>query len=449
MPTYDTALEQNEYRLVLVKAGSHAIWAERNGNALRLPRVAIPRCLRQAEQLQQTVKQVWRLRNIVLDFLPGSKCSPACAVVEIVSPESPPGLIPACIDEIPTEEMNCQERVVVEGIVTGAVDGRGPFSRIGWIEEAMEWLRFETADTAAFTGEFRQYNAGGSFALIRFAADSGPAYWLKATGDPNRHEFHIVAKLADLCPEFLPRRIAAREDWNAWLMEDAGQPLDSWTKPALELAVCSLAELQKRTLDRTNDLMASGFFDQRIGTLRASLPDLVAYLDEAMTRQISTKVPRLEKRRLSQLASLLDNACSRMEDLGIPDTVVHDDINSGNILFSGQHCVFTDWCEAGVGNPFLTFQHLCLLQPGNGEDWNPRLREAYKQCWLEYLTASQIERAFLLMPLLAILSYLYGHGTWLHTEQRYEPHVESYARSLARHLDRAAGDSQVLEVLCH
>ena len=219
--------------------------------------------------------------------------------------------------------------------------------------------------------------------------------------------------------------------------------------PALELAAFSLAELQKKTMGRTDDFLASGFFDLRIGTLRASLPDLIAYIDEAMTRQASTKVPRLEKQRLWQLANLLDNACSRMENLGIPDTVVHNDINSGNILFSGSQCVFTDWCEAGVGNPFLTFQLLCLLQTGNGDDWNPRLREAYKQCWLEHLTASQIEEAFALMPLLAVLSYLYGRGTWLHSDQRNNPNIETHARSLARHMDRVSQDSRLMEVLCH
>jgi hypothetical protein len=45
--------------------------------------------------------------------------------------------------------------------------------------------------------------------------------------------------LAELCPEFLPHRIAEREDWNAWLMEDAGQPVQSWTLTALEQAVFS------------------------------------------------------------------------------------------------------------------------------------------------------------------------------------------------------------------
>jgi hypothetical protein len=149
------------------------------------------------------------------------------------------------------------------------------------------------------------------------------------------------------------------------------------------------------------------------------------------------------------MASILQDACFRMEALKIPDTLVHNDMNSGNILFRGTHCVFTDWCEIGVGNPFFTLQYLCLLQPRGEHDWTPRLRELYRQCWLDLLSASQIEKGLELLPLLAILSYLYGRGSWLHSERRNDPHVESYARSLARHRDRAAQNPRLLEVQCH
>jgi hypothetical protein len=450
MLPHDVALEQNEYRLVLVKSGSHAIWAENTGEMWRLPRIAIPRCTRPAEKLQQAMERAWLLCCVVVDFLPAGKCSTPCVVAEILPSHFPHGLTATGIDEIPAEEMTSEERQVVEDILSGETGTRGPFSRIGWITEAMEWLHAAVGYKVVLAGGIRQYNAGGNFALVRFATEAGPAYWLKATGDPNTHEFHITEKLAELCPESLPRRIAARVDWNAWLMEDAGQPLDSWNLSALEQTVLCMAGLQKKSIGLSHEFLTVGAFDQRLGNLRAHLPKLFEYLDEAMAKQTSVKVQRIEKRRLWQMADTLQDACSRMEDLGIPDTLIHNDINSGNILFRGTHCVFTDWCEVGVGNPFLTFQHLCLLQFGNGVDWSPRLREAYKRCWLEdHLSASQIEQALALMPLLAILSYFYGRGTWLRSPRRYEPRFEMYARSLARHMDRASQDCQLMEVLCH
>lgn len=450
MSPHDTALEQNEYRIVLAQSRSNAIWAKRNDNTPSLPRISIPRWTRQVEELQRAVEETWHLNAIVLDVLTGGDDVCPCAVVQILSQELPDGLVAVSMDELREGEFQGRDRAMIEAIVAGDTRISGPLSCLDWVEEAMEWMRTEIGHDVNFTGALRQYNAGGGFALIRFGTRNGPAYWLKATGDPNRHEFHITEKLAELCPEFMPRRVAARADWNAWLMEDAGCPLDSWTLTALEQAVYSMAMLQQRTIGRSNAFLAAGAFDQRLWVLRAHLAELFEYLDEAMAKQTSTRVQPIEKRRLWEMARILEDACFRMEALGIPDTIVHNDINSGNILFNGSHCVFTDWCEAGVGNSFLTFQHLCLLQPGGGEeDWNPRLRKIYAQCWLDRLSPHQIGRALMLAPLLAVLSYLYGRGAWLRSSQRNEPHVESYARALARHMDRAAQSPQLREALCH
>jgi hypothetical protein len=447
MPAHNAKLEQTEYRLVLVRFGSQAIWVDRANGALRLPRVTIPRWTRAAEQLQQVIEASWHLRTIVLEFLPSKMDSAPCAVVEITSSETPDSLAAASIEQIVAEDMVSGEREAVNTILAGNGSASGPFSRIGWIQDAMEWIRAVVGHDIEFTGEVRQLNASGRFALVRFRTQAGPAYWLKATGKPNVHEFHVTRELAELCPEFLPRQIAAREDWNAWLMEEAGEPLNSWTLPELENAVLSMAMLQKKTLGRTKELLAVGAADQRISTLCEGLVELVEYLDEVMAKQTSDRVPRIETRRLWQMATLLQDACSRMEDLNIPDTLVHSDINSGNILFKGRRCVFTDWCEAGVGNPFLTFQYLCLLQARGQESWNSRLRELYSRAWRDIISAAHIEKALVLMPLLAILSYLYGRGTWLRSPRRNDPHFESYARSLARHIDRASQAPALLEAL--
>jgi aminoglycoside phosphotransferase (APT) family kinase protein len=367
--------------------------------------------------------------------------------VEILFSRAHDSLTAASIDEISGEEMTSEEREAVTAILSG--NAHRPFSRIGWTREAMAWMRAELGQDIEFTGEVRQFNASGSFALVRFSTQTGSAYWLKATGEPNAHEFHVTRMLAKLCPEYLPRQIAAREDWNAWLMEDAGQPLDSMESPVLEEVVNSMSRVQRRTIGRTGEFLAAGALDQRIGTLRTHLPELTEYLQEAMAKQTSTKVTRLDRHRIFRLEAALRDACLRMEDVNIPDTLVHNDVNRGNLLFKGMRCCFTDWCEAGVGNPFLGFEYLCLLQPRSGEDWRPRLWEAYKQCWIGFLEESAIDEAFAFSPLLAMLASLYGRSTWFYASRRNLPHVESYARSLARHMDRAAQDPLLLEALCH
>jgi hypothetical protein len=127
-------------------------------------------------------------------------------------------------------------------------------------------------------------------------------------------------------------------------------------------------------------------------------------------------------------------------------------MSPGNILIRDNVCVFTDWCEAYIGNPFITFQHLLLLLPCGDDQVETasfRLRQAYKRAWLEFLAPWQIDRALALMPLLAIASSLYARGGWLRSEGRYNTHMQSYARCLARHMDRAAQVPSLMEALCH
>jgi hypothetical protein len=448
MPAHDTRLEKDEYRLILLRSGHHTIWAQARDGRPHLPRIAIPRWQRPAEQLQQAVETRLHLPAVVLDILPGANDLSPCAIVEIRSSGTADGLVAAVIDEVLEKEMTDHELEIVQTILSGDKRPRRPFCRLGWMDEAFHWTRQMAGLDIVFTGKIRQFNAAGDSTLVHFATHEGSGYWLKATGKPNAHEFRITKMLAVLCPEYLPPRIADREDWNAWLMKDAGCSLEWLDLPYLELTVSSMAVLQQRTMRRTTEFQAAGASDQRLRILRAHLVDIIEYLDEAMKKQISTKAPRVETYRLRDLASILDDACCCMDALGIPDTLVHNDMNRGNILFEGMHCAFTDWCEVCISNPFLGFEYLCLLTPRSREGWSRTLREVYRRSWLDHLDAAQIDEALVLAPLLAILAHLHGRVAGSHRPRRLLPHVESYARTLARRMDRAAQDTQLLEVLC-
>jgi Phosphotransferase enzyme family len=338
-------------------------------------------------------------------------------------------------------------------MLSGDPTDGGPLARIGWIDDAQQWIREAVRHRdLAFSKDLSQLNAGGRFALIRLPAEQGPAYWLKAVGPPNEHEFRVTKTLFERFPEHLPVHVVAREDWNAWVTEESGKPMNDMFAPnVLDKAVDSLATLQKKSIEHSDALYAAGCYDCRIPVLGAHLGELTEYLERAMGRQISTKVPRLDGHRLRELECILRTACARMQDLCIPDTLIHNDMNPGNILYDGSQCVFIDWAEAYIGNPFLTFQHLCSqisLTPAKAETCLPQMRHIYKRAWIECLTESQIDGAFRLMPILAAASYLYGRGDWLTGTDNKRPGFEGYVRSLARYIDRAARAPEFIEALC-
>src|ERR1039457_4601340 len=132
-------IEQIEYRLFLVRSGSHTISAAREDGAMRLPRITILRWTRPAEQLQQVIESAWRLHVIILDVIFQQDGLGPSAVVEILSPESLDGWAEVGLNEIAEVEMTRGERETVKSILAGDKSAHCPFSRLGWIEEAMEW----------------------------------------------------------------------------------------------------------------------------------------------------------------------------------------------------------------------------------------------------------------------------------------------------------------------
>lgn len=431
-----------EYRVVLVQPESHGVLALAARGSFHLPRVGIPSMRRPAGELQKAIRATWGITAFILDICVEPHGTSPCAVAELCSSRISPELENVVLDRIPSSELSSEERRACEFLLER--ESTPPVARIGWIDEALGWVASVTGRSFSMKNT-EQMNAGGGFVLMRLRSDDGPVYWLKSTGVPNTHELSITSCLSGLCPESLPKLVAIRSDWNAWLTKDAGEPLPTfYADAAFVRAVRSFASLQIRTTGAVDILLAAGAFDQRIPVLRRHLDHVVPFLIDAMARQTAAKVAPLSPHRVLELGEILRDALCQLESLGIPDALLHDDLNLGNILDDGTRCFFTDWSEAAIGNPFLSFERLRLL---NG-DAKGDLTRAYGEVWRESISQASIERACQLAPLLSIFAYLYGRGDWPREPERTTPQFESYARSLARHMDRVAQSPELREALC-
>lgn len=447
-------VETVAYKVILVVAASKVVLAIEEGRRFRLPRVFIPKWTRPAEEITKAIQEQWNLNAIVLRILPTREAQPACAVTEVIGSRIAEAYQTFCscvVDAIDKADLDVTEQERVSAVLVGDAGSDGPFSRLGWVQEAQAWIQQSLSDRSVdFSDDVRQYNAGDTFALIRFGTREGRAYWLKATGEPNKHEYNLISTLSKLFPEHLPPLVATRDDWNAWVTAEAGSPVgESQSLESLTRTVESLAELQIRSIGHIPCLEAAGCFDNRLGVLRGRLVELIAYVDDAMGHQTSTKVSPVPRPRLDAIGSIVEQACLKMEALNIPVSLVNGDINLDNVLHDGARHVFIDWAEAGVGNPFLTFQQLVqhVVRDGENSGWEAALRDTWKAKWLAILSEHQINRAFALTPLLTMASYLYGRGDWLTSSRRDEPNFQGFARTLARYMDRACEDPMLLEGL--
>jgi len=449
-------IDETEYRVALILTRSRRLLGIRGSSSIELPVISIPLFRRAADQLTRRMKQQWKISAVVLDILAASGSNPPCAVVEVRSDTwdfEIEGFCVAGLGEISEASLDESQRhslgtILLDG---GATDGA--FSQIGWLDEAQRWIQSNVDDhEVVFNDEIRHLNGCGTFCLVRLGTQSGPAYWIKGVGSPNSHEFAATRFLAEHCPEHLPPIVAMRTDWNAWAMEDFGRSLNnSDLLDDFKCAAQELATLQKKLAARSGELLALPCVDHRIGTLDAKVDEIVEYLDGAMQQQTSTKVAPLTSSRLREIRNGLHDACNALQDLEIPDSLMHGDLSPGSILTHGTLCVFTDWCETYVGNPFISMEQFCVhvrRKSNNTKPWIPALKDVYVSSWTDRLTADRVHRAMQFVPLVSVLSYLYGRGDWLRSSRRDEPAVQSYARSLARHMDRIAAEASPQEALC-
>jgi hypothetical protein len=444
-----------EFRIALVVPQRFAVVVATSGHRRHFPTFRVSAGARPAQQLQQLIQETYRVKAVVIDFLPQSHHEPRCAACEILSPSWNPdiaNLESVSLDDLDGDCLSLGEHDILNRIISGDTEGRCPLSKMGWVEEAKTWIQdVAPRRPIQFNEDLKQLNAGGQFALVRFGTDDGPAFWLKATGIPNAHELEVTQTIASFCPQFLPPIIAKRRDWNAWVSEEAGEPLAENLRLApFERAAEHLAQLQIATTRHIPQFLDAGCFDHRTPVLRAHLPDMIEYLKNAMGKQTSTRAPRLANQRLDELGIVLERACIVSERIGIPDAIIHNDMNASNILIDGDRALFTDWSEACIGNPFLTFQHL-QIQAGEVDTtryWVSKLRTIYRDNWRSILSDLEIDAAFALSPPLAIVSYLLGRDPEFQSPYRQFAKAQSYSRTLARYIDCFVHAPSFREAIC-
>lgn len=445
-----------EYRIAFVFPSFRKTFAVATGKQYLLPSFHIQDGERPAQPLTRAIRDSWKVQAIVLDIVRTDRPDSPCAILELRAiPDSIylARLTPVDLDAIEADQLGPTERSVIQSLIERTDSDRGPFSRIGWIDEAIAWVEEVTSALGTkLTGELTQFSSGGDSCLVRFRASSRCAYWLKATGRLPSNEFRLTTYLSRVATASVPEVLAFREDWRAWLIEEHGAPLSkSSPSEQFRVAVVTLAQLQQVFINRCDELLEIDVVDQRAETLRSNLDPLMKYLIEVSTMQEPTR-PALSVARLNEWEQALEQACLSQRDTGTPDSLMHGDLNLGNILYDGTRCLFIDWSEAYVGSPFISLEQICVHITGRGvlsDNSQVRvLKEEYKSRWRKLLPESRIERGLTLGSLLSVLSALYGDGRWLESCDRYEPWRVKTAGYMMRRIERLLEDPRVLEALC-
>ena len=452
-------LSDNEtYRvIVLRKPGAEVVLASKSAG-FSLPEVTIPRWQRVAENLTAAVKRQWG-EEVVCLFHPDTSTlglDDNQIHYQVAEHWRHFGESEVPIRWVPVEDLRQNSFVYASDYAaiqrslaecdTWARDPvAGPFAQLGWFKELCKWIEEVIAPRRLHLGgNFRQLNASRSFSLIRFETD-GSAVWFKAAGEPHQRELPITRTLAQLFPKYLPPILAARSTWNGWLMPEVeGTNLDETTDISLwEAAASALANLQVESINSQRELVDCGAHDLRIKPLRNLVSPFMDVAAELMKNQSKAPPAVLGDMELRLLQERLQDALSALGDLGIPDTLGHLDLNPGNLIVSEGRCLFLDWAEAYVGQPFFTFQYLLehLRRMSSADSISEeRVVTSYLAPWTQVASGNCVAEAMLLAPLLAVFVYAAGAGAWMQPERLNDPKAAGYLRSLVRRMTREAND---------
>jgi hypothetical protein len=322
-------------------------------------------------------------------------------------------------------------------------DPAAPFARKGWLEELHCW----TAEVIRpmgleLTGLFRQYNASPSFSLIRFETN-GPAVWFKAVGEPNQREFPITLKLAELFPKLVPQILGTKHEWNGWLAREVhgtnlGETSDitSW-----EQAATDLARMQIESTSESQSILHSGAHDLGANRLLTAVDPFFDVIARLMEEQPKVPPAILNRGELSLLKLRIEDAITLLEDLRIPDTLGHLDLNPWNVIASANRCVFVDWAEAYVGPPLFSVEYLLehfRHEKNTNTALEPQLVQAYRTAWTCSFSDEVIREGLALAQLPAVFAYAARSDAWKNEETLRDTKIAGYFRSLARRMNREA-----------
>ena len=437
-------------RLIVTRAGNSQVLVMRNGASVGLPSVEIPEWERAAPHLTGLIRENWGARTICL-FRAGVEDIKECSsqtryyVLEALDTDwTPPREMawhPA--GEIDDEDFQRSPdfEVLTSVLAQAASYNRGScfFADSGYLEKLRAWVAARLKEHGLTLGDdWTQYNMGPFFCLIRFATD-GHDVWFKAVGKPNLREYAMATKLAELYPAYVPGILGFHPEWHGWLMRDAsGGHLDArcdlrlWERAAESLALLQLASVADRDI-----LLATGFADLRLDYLDKAADFFFAAIVDLMALQTVSYPRPLTGLQLEITKIQLKRSLQVLEEIGLPDALVHLDLSSGNILVCPDRAVFLDWLHAGIGLPLLAVEYLLSLVQRLRPDepnWPGTVLEAYRRVWEAQYSSDHLTRALRFTPIVAAMAFAVACLDWRKDPQDMSIHSAKLLRSIARRM---------------
>jgi hypothetical protein len=216
--------------------------------------------------------------------------------------------------------------------------GNGAPRRAAWatldsLNELLTWAQDELAAIGRpVTGPVEQRKTWNLAGLFRLPTAAGPV-WLKALPPFAADEALVMAAFAAVDPTLVPAVLAGRRD-RLLLEHLPGE--DCW-----DADTAVIADGVRRVVAAQHVLGPVDWLPDR------RTPAMITQVDALLDRDIGLTATEVAAARL-----LLPHF-AELADCGLPDTIVHGDLHSGNMRAAAGPATVLDFADAYVGNPVI------------------------------------------------------------------------------------------------
>jgi hypothetical protein len=276
-----------------------------------------------------------------------------------------------------------------------------PWEQAEWLDSAVGWIDERLAELGLEAAGSVEQRLVRPWSTLLVVPASGGDLWFKACMPALAHEVTVVEVLGRRRPDALPELLAVDRE-RGWMLQRHGgtqlrevlerEPGFGRWQEILPL----YAELQLDAAADAGELLRAGAPDRRLERLPAAFEELLG---------TQRGLARGEAEGLLALAPRVRELCAELAGIGVPETIQHDDLHSGNVLVRDGGYAIVDWGDACVAHPFLTL-HVTMrvlayeLGLDEGAPELDRYRDAYLEPWTRLARRDDLLRA--LGPALAL-----------------------------------------------
>ncbi|MEO7062061.1 MAG: phosphotransferase [Lapillicoccus sp.] len=341
----------------------------------------------EVDELVTSARARWGLEVVVLRLLTTEAPYAGGAVsylAQLVSGSPPPTLVPAV-----SPESDAALRSDPAHRLWWAEPG-GLDDLTAWVDQALAVRGRER------TGPLRQRRTW-NLSLVVTAPTASDPVWMKAVSPFLADEGGVMARVARIDPG-LPPTVLAHDPTRRAVLMDHVPGEDQWglaDDGVIRAMVDRWVDVQAALVDDVEHCLAVGAADGRSLAVVESVRALL------WRPEIEQGLTAGEFDAFEDLADNLARRLEKVEECGLPDTLVHGDLHPGNWRRDGAGLTLLDWGDVRVGNPVLDLR--AFVERLDGPGLQERTTQHWVGAWRRAVPGSDPERAMALLAPVAQL----------------------------------------------